>query len=252
MKKIIRNFLSFFDIGIYSISKTNAQKRQYEQTVIEDERRKNKWLTDINFKTIIDVGANTGQFAQKMRKLFPGVMIYSFEPVPEAYETLIDTFKADNKFKAFNLALGDKELETVFYLNEFSPSSSFLEMNYLHTSNFPFTKRTKEINVSIKRLDDVFANCLIEYPLLIKLDVQGYESEVIKGGIATISKTDLLISEVSFYHLYEGQPLFDDIYAQLKNLGLHYAGNFDQLVSPQNGTVLQADAIFKKNDNYRA
>lgn len=246
MKKIIKNSLSLFDIGIYRITKTNEQKKKYEQAVIEDERRKNKWLTDINFKTIIDVGANTGQFAQKMRKLFPDAMIYSFEPIPEAYQILVSTFKADNKFKAFNLALGDKELDTVFNLNEFSPSSSFLEMDSLHKDNFPFTKTTKEINVSIKRLENVLANCLIEYPMLIKLDVQGYESEVIKGGITTILKANLLITEVSFYHLYEGQPLFDDIYAQLKNLGFQYVGNFDQLVSPQNGAILQADAIFKK------
>lgn len=246
MKKIIKNSLSLFDIGIYRITKTNEQKEKYEQSVIEDERRKNKWLTDINFKTIIDVGANAGQFAQKMRKLFPDAMIYSFEPIPEVYNALTNNFQNDNNFKAFNLGIGDEESDKVFNLNDFSPSSSFLDMNNLHKSNFPFTEITKEITVNIKKLDDVLSNYNLENPLIIKLDVQGYEDKVIKGGTATIAKADLLLIEVSFYQLYKNQLLFDDIYANLNLLGFKYAGNFEQLISPTDGKILQADAIFKR------
>jgi len=53
-----------------------------------------------------------------------------------------------------------------------------------------------------------------------------------------------LIVETSFTKLYEGQPLFDDIYKTLKESGFDYGGNWDQLTDSCDGRILQADAIF--------
>jgi len=50
--------------------------------------------------------------------------------------------------------------------------------------------------------------------------------------------------ETSFTKLYAGQPLFDDIYKTLKESGLGYGGNWDQLTDPRDGRILQANAIF--------
>jgi hypothetical protein len=74
--------------------------------------------------------------------------------------------------------------------------------------------------------------------------VQGYEAKVIAGGEDVVACAKIIIVEVSFQRLYEGGPLFDDIYRILKDRGFNYAGNFEQLYSPKNGRVLQADAIF--------
>ncbi|MFV0469716.1 MAG: FkbM family methyltransferase, partial [Dysgonomonas sp.] len=172
----------------------------------------NEWLMAKKMKSIIDIGANEGQFAQKIRVLFPEAAIYSFEPIPQVYEILKENFKDDPAFFAYNLGLGEVESSTKFFLNEYSPSSSLLKMNEIHKDNFPFTKEEYEIEVSIQKLDNVLNIDEIEKPYLVKIDVQGFEEYVIRGGEKVIQNADYIIIETSIVELYEGEPSFDVIY----------------------------------------
>ena len=204
-----------------------------------------KWLLDYKFNTILDIGANEGQFASKMRLFFPQAKICSFEPIQSVYQILTNNFLNDSNFRAYPLGLGDENMETQFYENESSASSSLLRMKD-HTAHFDKALQTKPISITVKRLDEVLANEPLPKPMLVKIDVQGFEDKVIAGGKEILSKADLIVCEVSFTQLYEGQKLFDDIYATLTALGFSYAGNLEQLHSPANNAVLQADAIFIK------
>ena len=85
---------------------------------------------------------------------------------------------------------------------------------------------------------------VLEAAVLIKIDVQGYELFVLHGGPETVKRARALIVETSFTKLYEGQPLFDDIYKTLKKSEFDYGGNWDQLTDPRDGRILQTDAIF--------
>lgn len=85
--------------------------------------------------------------------------------------------------------------------------------------------------------------------MLVKIDVQGYEDRVIRGGQRVISRAKVLIVETSFQTLYDGQPLFEDIYDTLLKMGFRYIGALWQLRSPLNGSILQADSIFVKTGN---
>ncbi|MCD6062602.1 MAG: hypothetical protein K0R82_513 [Flavipsychrobacter sp.] len=211
-------------------------------------KKENAWLLERNFNTIIDVGANEGQFAMKMRKFFPAATIISFEPIPEVFHKLNANFAGDSRFISYCYGLGEQEQEASFFLNEYSPSSSLLKMAD-HTKHFDTAVKDKEIKVKITRLDDILKKTELKPPVLVKLDVQGYEDKVIGGGNNTIKAADLVISEVSFTSLYQDQKLFDDIYNSLSRLGFKYKGNYDQLYSPVDNSVLQADAIFIKENN---
>ena len=204
------------------------------------------WLKNLNFKTILDIGANEGQFADKMHSLFPETMIYSFEPIPEAFDQLEKNFKDIEQIKGFNLALGDAAGEITFNKNESTASSSFLEMTDTHTESFDFAVKTSPITVKVETLDNVMSREKTDLPMLIKIDVQGFEEKVIKGGMDTIRMADMVICEVSFTELYKGQLLFDDTYQLFKNMGFSYAGSIEQLRSPDTNRILQADAIFIK------
>jgi len=235
----------------YHILKNRIHRTPPTAQEIEEMNRvrffnRNKWLAEKKFKSIIDIGANIGQFAKKAKWLFPDAKLYSFEPIPFVYEELKNNFKDDCNFRAFNCALGDEEGETSFYLNGFSDSSSMLKMTDVHKDNFPITFNEQSINVEIKKLDNVMSVNQIEKPYLVKLDVQGYEEKVIRGGENIISNADFIITEDSFAELYEKQPLFNDIYNLLKSLGFQYVGNFEQLYSETSGEILQADAMFSK------
>lgn len=233
-------------IKIERIKKEEEAKLHYSKE--EEERKKILWLYNLSIKTILDIGANTGQFAEKMRKIFPTTMIYSFEPLPECFKELNQNFQGNKLFKAYNIALGQETGEINMYKNDYSPSSSLLPMADLHKQAFEYTQNTTFEKIRVEKLDDFVAkeHLHIDFPLMIKLDVQGYEDKVIKGGKNLIQSADIIICELSMEKLYEGQPLFDDIYTLLKKMGFQYRGNYEQLLNPNDGRVVQADGIFIK------
>jgi FkbM family methyltransferase len=205
------------------------------------------WLKSLDLKTVLDIGANDGGFAHHIRAILPDVKIYSFEPLKDCFEKLRDSFVEDSKFFPVNLALGDKSEISTIYRSSFSPSSSLLPMADLHKQAFPYTSEQYEERIQVVRLDEAVSQLDIDYPLLVKIDVQGFEAQVIAGGINTLSRARMIIIEMSIEKLYEGQELFDSVYRRLHELGFHYYGNYDQLCHPEDGRVLQIDAIFMKN-----
>ena len=110
-------------------------------------------------------------------------------------------------------------------------------------------KESKEVKVKIERLDDLMRTTKFDGPTLIKIDVQGFEDQVIKGLPETLRRADLLIVEASFRTLYDGQPLFDDIYALMRENGFKFVGIQDYLADPRDGQILQIDGVFEKIGN---
>ncbi len=208
-----------------------------------------KWLQEQNFKSIVDIGANVGQFGKKIRQYYPDAKLFSFEPIPFVCDELNLNFKDDKNFKSFNVGLGDSDGKTKFFMNLFSDSSSMLPVGELHKKNFPYTKDEIEIEVTVKQLDNCFEKGELEKPYLVKIDVQGFEEQVINGGIEVIKNADMIITESSYKELYEGQSLFDSLYEKLKGFGFEFIGNLEQMESAFNGEPLQGDAIFQKRKN---
>ena len=204
------------------------------------------WLCARRFSTVLDVGANVGQFALAANAVWPEAQIYSFEPLPDCHQQLLARLSHVKNFTGFNVGLGDKPGSLVFEKNAFSASSSFLKMASTHKLEFPHTQNSQRVTVEVKRLDDVTAELALRSPILLKIDVQGFEDKVLHGAEATIQKAEVIIIESSFEVLYENQPLFDDIYRTMMHRGFVYKGAMDQMVSPKDGRPLQADAIFMR------
>jgi FkbM family methyltransferase len=238
-KSLVRKPLNAVGLNVVRLA-ASTQAKQFALT----EATRFLWLTSLGLRTVFDVGAHAGEFAEMIHKILPGVAIISFEPLAEPFERLQRSTKGIPNFRAFNCALGAENSTLVMHHNEFSPSSSLLAMADLHKESFPFTKLVTSESVEVRRLDDVARDVLTEEEILIKIDVQGYEEKVLVGGEDLIARSRLLIIEVSFKALYEEQPLFHDIYQHVRKKGFKYMGNFDQLLSPGDGSVLQADAIF--------
>ena len=117
-------------------------------------------------------------------------------------------------------------------------------MTELHKTAFPQTKDAQTVQVKIQRLDDIAKTLEMTQPLMLKIDVQGFEDRILRGGEQTVARADVILIETSLEKLYEGQPLFDEIYNYLVKCGFTYAGSFDQLHHPQSGVILQQDSIF--------
>lgn len=203
-----------------------------------------RYLAEFSFRTVLDIGANTGQFARKARRLFPGATIHSFEPLPDAFYALSEFSRKTSNVVAHRLALGEQDGHAEMYRNEFSPSSSFLPISPLHTAAFPGTSRTRPVRVPITSLDTWAGTRPLTQPLLMKLDVQGYEDRVLRGGIQTVRNTSAIILETSFQPLYRGQLLFTELNGLLLELGFRCLGFDDITYDRFSGATLQADAVF--------
>jgi FkbM family methyltransferase len=193
------------------------------------------------------VGANEGQYARLTREIFPDAQIFSFEPLPECYERLSAALPDDKKFACFNIGVGSGESVLQFFRSIHSPSSSFLKMEDLHKEAFPYTSEGQDaqpVEVKVNSLDNILPSLEYEKNILLKIDVQGFEGEVIKGAASMLDEVKVVILEMSLVKLYKDQPLFHDIYMMMHNKGFRYHGNLAQMHHPKTDEVVQLDAIF--------
>lgn len=204
------------------------------------------FLQRAGYQTILDIGANLGQFALPAWFAFPKARIISFEPLPDCFSQLRQNMADLDRFQAVNCGIGNCDGELPFARSEFSASSSFLPMARVHEHEFPATAKTVTVKVPVRQLDSLADEFRFLSPMLVKIDVQGYEREVLAGGGQVLRNAQTVIVESSVEVLYESQPLFAEIHRRMTELGFHYAGNFDQVCSGNDGRVLQVDAIFQR------
>lgn len=208
------------------------------------EGRELAWCLPLGIRTMLDIGANTGQYARYLHENFPEAAIYSFEPLKDCYAELLTTMKGVPRFKAYNCALGDAEGSSVIHHHAYSQSSSILTLGEYVKTIYPFTAEETPETITIKRLDDVLRGLELQDNILIKIDVQGFELQVLRGGVETVRRAKVLIIETSFQEFYDGQALFHDIYEFLRSQGFAYIGSLEVERSPLDGQILQENSVF--------
>ncbi len=249
--RLLNRLLSPFGVCVHRVKNEEDETpikvntKEINENVPQPSGVENKWIRDYGFKTVIDIGANEGQFAQKISEIIPSIRLICFEPLKTPFDILKSKF-SNHQNSFFQFALGRKEAEVFINRNEYSPSSSLLPMAEIHKKNFSFARKESPEKILIKMLGKITKNMEVLEPFIIKIDVQGYEIEVMSGGKEFIKKADMIIIETSFFKLYEGGPLFADVYGFLIKNGFVYAGSFEQLISPINDAVLQQDSVFVK------
>jgi FkbM family methyltransferase len=196
--------------------------------------------------TIIDVGANVGQFAVASAKIFPDVSVHSFEPQPDCVAQLQKNVERLGNVKVYPFALGDAEGEVEFHVNEHSHSSSILPLAESHRSAFPNAQEKQTISVKVSTLDDVFNSIELKSPVLLKLDVQGYEAQTLRGGLKILQRVDYVILEASFKPMYDGEMLFMDIVRLMEEYHFQVLRPVGWLSNPQTGEILQMDVLFER------
>jgi FkbM family methyltransferase len=194
------------------------------------------------YGTIIDVGANRGQFALFALHRFPGARIYCFEPGPDAYPKLLSV--VGKKARTRQVAVGAAEGTMRLNVAHTDDSSSLLQPTTLQTTTFPGTGAARSMDVDVKPLDALLDPASIATPFLLKVDVQGYEHEVIGGAPGLLATDGDLLIECSFAELYAGQALADEVIATLLPLGYRLRGVYS-VVSGSDGP-LQGDFLFSR------
>ncbi len=195
--------------------------------------------------TLLDIGANAGQYSMLMRTLKYKGRIISFEPLSTAFARLQKNSGADKNWTINNFALGDKAEMATINVSENSFSSSLLDIKQAHVESAPESNYTHTEEIEVKTLDDVFSQfCSEKDRVMVKIDTQGFEKNVIDGAAKSLSKVTLLQLEMSLVELYENEMLFDEMVAYLKERGFTLISLEPGFSNPNSGELLQVDGIF--------
>lgn len=198
-------------------------------------------------RTLIDVGANKGQFSLLARKLSPKTRIFAFEPLKEAADRYERLFGDDENATLHRLAVDMHRGESAFYVSDHSDSSSLLRIGPGQKKAFG-NAFSRQITVKTTRLDDVVRPEDLTPPTLLKIDVQGAERNVILSAGHLLDHIDHIYVEASFIELYDGQSLFRDVFRELDAKGFRMRGAFNQVTTAAYHAT-QVDVLFSRNCN---
>jgi len=240
IKKILHNALRLIGYDIISFNPTNhplARRRQLMK------------IYDINL--VLDVGANTGQFAQYLRKDIKYLKkIISYEPLSNAFCALKRNAEGDDLWAVNNYALGDKNETKEINIAHNLASSSFLNMLPSHIKAAPQARYIGKELIEIKTLDSIFNDIYKEGEnIYLKIDVQGYESKVIKGAESVLSHINTIQLEMSLVPLYQNELLLPEVLSLMKDKGYGLVYITPCFHDKKTGQLLQVDGIFHRMGN---
>lgn len=203
------------------------------------------WIRDSQgIRTVIDIGANNGDFAAFLSRYLGAERTIAFEPLPSC-RALLEAKAGDIRGLVVHpVALSDVEGEETFYENSYGPSSSLLHVGEIHKAEFPHTRGETATRVRVARLDDLVDPAGLPRNLMVKMDVQGMELRALAGGQRVFRAAQCVLVEMSFEEMYEGQPLFEEVHAALLALGLRFAGIKNQIASTRTGQPLFAHCFY--------
>jgi FkbM family methyltransferase len=220
--------------------------RYYEPSFLPAKRI--EILRDQMISVVLDVGANSGQYAEMLRSDGYRGRIVSFEPTSEAFAELVQRARADQTWTCEQRALRDADGESTINLSANSWSSSFLPLAPQHVKSAPESRYIGREAVTTSRLDSLLPRLLrIGDRIFLKLDVQGGELSVLHGGIEALCHVHAVECEVSVVALYDGQPLIGEVLEYLSKRGFALAGLQPSFLDPRTGQVLQLDALFVRS-----
>ncbi len=201
----------------------------------------------LNPDIIIDVGANKGQFSVAASKIFTQVEVHSYEPVQSTYDLLKRNTSKLTNIITHCCAVGEVVSELPMHVNTHSHSSSMLHLADAHKKAFPQAQERLEIAVPVTTLNEEFKDINLDRNVLLKIDVQGFEPQVLKGAVEILPKINYILLEVSFKPMYKGEIVFTEIIELLNTLGFKFIRPVDWLESPYTGEILQMDALFERS-----
>jgi FkbM family methyltransferase len=227
--KELYSYPSFINSGYLHFEKLFAIAKDYK-------------LTEKN-GLVLDIGGADGVTAIKFHEEFKNSNILVFEPLKDNIEILKKNISSFNRITLYPIALGSEKKQTHINITKRITSSSILNIN---TSEFKDDYMSSQLvpesieTINIDMIDNLISKD--QHVSIIKLDVQGYELEVLKGAINTLNNTDLIMIELQNHKMYEGAPMYYDLDEFLRNNGFDLLQNIPSL--REKHKQLEWDAIY--------
>lgn len=193
--------------------------------------------------SVVDIGANRGQFALAAREWAPWAHVYSFEPLPGPALLFRRVFAGDPQVSLYQVAIGPESQRRTMHICRRDDSSSLLPIASIQPTIFPGNVEVGTSEVQVAQLSEFITTENLKPPAMLKLDVQGFEYEALIGCRAMLPCFQWIYCECSFVELYTGQKLAHDVIALLAGHGFVLVGVYN-VSSDSEGHCVQADLLF--------
>jgi FkbM family methyltransferase len=200
----------------------------------------------LGIKYVVDIGANKGQFTLAVRKSIPDAKIIAFEPLANPAAIFKAIFNNDTNVVLHVSAIGPEHCETEIHVSKSEDSSSLLPITDKQNDLFPGTEESHVEKINSAPLALFLTQEEVTTPALLKIDVQGYELQTLKGCESLLSRFTTIYVECSFIELYQGQALAYQVIDWLKERNFLLSG-LSSLVYDENGQSIQGDFIFSRS-----
>jgi FkbM family methyltransferase len=249
-KDLLNNIACRFGYRIDSIEHIERLSRSFER--LSHSRRFDNWLARRHFllrnrkiTCVLDVGANSGQYARSLRLNGYGGQIVSFEPLKRAFTRLQAAASGDPMWRCENYALGAVDGMATINVSANSVSSSLLPILDVGVAVEPDTRYVKTEDIAIKTLDGVFTQFVADDAAVhLKIDVQGYEKRVLEGGRKSLQRIAMVQIEASLCSLYEGDSTIGEMLAWLEGVGFMPVSIEPGFYDETTGQQFQVDVLF--------
>jgi len=202
---------------------------------------------------VLDIGANRGMYARRLRRAGYSGEIYSFEPLPGPFSEMEvrRSRTHDERWHLTRTAVGSHRGELALNVAaNHGESSSAMPMLAAHVDAAPHARYVGTQVVPVGTLDELVHVQLSAHAMpFVKIDVQGFEHEVLAGATETLRRAVGLQVELSIVPLYEGQHLYLDMIQEIQGLGFSLAQVEPAFVDERSGRTLQIDGIFFRPDD---
>lgn len=199
-----------------------------------------------DLETVVDIGANRGQFSLAVRRWAPEARIIAFEPLAGPATRFRGVFRDDPKVILHKAAIGPASGEATIHVSAADDSSSLLPISRLQEKLFPGSREVRTEIIKMGRLADFVSAGDIKAPAMLKLDVQGFELEALRGCEVLLKCFAYVYAECSFVELYTGQALADEVILWLGERDFRLRGVYN-MVYDKKGRAIQGDFLFKRN-----
>lgn len=231
-RRLIRDAIRRLGYDVVKLSTTFGQHRQ-------------QLLQRHGVQVVFDVGANAGQFGNYLRGEGYAGKIVSIEPTSGAYAKLSARAARDAAWTALRMALGERDGTATINVSRNSQSSSILPMLDAHLAATPQAQYVSTEDVPLRRLDTIFDDhCAAGQRAFLKLDVQGYERQVLEGAERSLARIAGIQLESQVVALYEGETLLVDMLDQMRARGFVLAGVESAFENRQTGELLSLDCLY--------
>lgn len=193
-------------------------------------------ISDLDIRSVLDIGAHFGIFTKNMHELYPNLEYHMIEA----------NINCEEKLKQISYAtygihlLSNTEREICYYMNK-NDITSTGNSYYRELSEHFSDDNILKVDIQSTTLDKLFPNKSFDF---VKLDTQGSEIDILKGGLQFLSNTKYILLECSMFEYNENSPQIQDIFSYMHSIGFNSKKELNNHI--QNGSVLQKDILFRR------